>query len=1122
MGNSPPIIQNRYHLHKEIGRGGMGVVYLADDRLTGREVALKQVTLPVNQLQFATILQELNQDREADARLALAREFQTLASLRHPHIISVLDFGFAAGQPFFTMDYLATGQPLNAYGRNKPLEDQIDLLLQLLQALAYLYRREILHRDLKPDNVQVVAGRVKVLDFGLAISPEKVAAAGEETTGTLAYMAPELLLGEPASVAADLFAFGVMVYELFAGRHPFDTSSTNALLFAILHDQPDLTRLPPLAPLQELITGLLQKEKTDRLQDLNAIIRLLCAAGNLPPPTETISIRESYLQAAKFVGREDEQQTLLAALDQALSGRGSTWLVAGESGVGKSRLLDEIRTPALVAGAHVLLGQAIAEGGQPFQLWRDLLRRLLLLVAPDDLTAQVLKTIVPDIAHLLGREVADPPPQREANEQKRISAAIVSLFQQLDRPVVLLLEDLHWSHTSLEPLAALVPLTARLPLLILGTFRDDETPDLPGRLPGAQLLKLSRLPVNAVSELSVAILGPAGREAPLVSFLQRETEGNVFFVVEVLRALAEEAGRLADIAHMQLPQRVVAGGIQQIVQRRLQRLPAVDRPLLPLAAVAGRQVDLPVLRRLAASQGIEFEQWLVSAADAAILEVHDGQWRFAHDQLRQGALDELTIGALPEMHRQVAQAIEAVYPQDETQALALVEHWHQAGNSEREARYALPAIEQCLIGSSFARAAQIARRVLPAETNAQRKAGLLRQLGETTHRLGDYAEAKHVLEQGLTLAQETGQKQLAAHFLLDLGVIAANQNNYTQQLAYFQQALTVTRAGDNQELLARNLHDLGMATGQLGDFAQAERYYQQSLAIGREQQYQWVIAACSNGLGWLATLRGDYAFAGEHITESLASYRAIGDRRGAALALNNLGSVARFFGDYTAAQDYYAQGLAIRQEIGVKWGIAASLLNLGVIARLQGDPATAYRHLQDSLAIWQELGVKWGIAQTRLNFGLLNQQVGDYATARQQITHSLALYREIHDEISTALAFIQIGFLDLAAGEPTAAHDRLQEGLQIAAKMGNIPHMLEAIIGLARYFLAIGNPQRSAELVGLVNGHPALSAEIRTARLEPLQAELPGRLSPPELHSAHAQGAALALDAVVQNLLADE
>ena len=228
---SQMIINNRYHVIETIGKGAMGVVSKVQDRLNGEVIALKRVTVDKAKLDFATL-----QDTR-DIQFALAREFKVLASLRHPHIISVLDYGFDDERhPFFTMELIENRQTITAYNEQITLQDRLTLITQILQALAYLHRRDIIHRDLKPDNVMVVNGQVKVLDFGLALAREHIEEGGG-IAGTIAYMAPETLNGKVATPQSDLYAVGVIAYELLAGHHPYDTNTIQGLITDILLQQ---------------------------------------------------------------------------------------------------------------------------------------------------------------------------------------------------------------------------------------------------------------------------------------------------------------------------------------------------------------------------------------------------------------------------------------------------------------------------------------------------------------------------------------------------------------------------------------------------------------------------------------------------------------------------------------------------------------------------------------------------------------------------------------------------------------------------------------------------------------------------------------------------------------------
>lgn len=268
-----PLINDRYKLLQLLGAGSMGQVYRALDRRTGDVVALKRVMV------LDAIREQERQVGSADDCRALTREFRVLASLHHPHIVNVIDFDLDEGdQPFYTMDYLVDAQPIIAYGQGLPLEQKIELLLQMFDALAYLHQRDILHRDLKPDNVMIVQDRVKLLDFGLSAG---LTNAGYGLQGTVAYMAPELLQGKPPSKATDLYACGVIAYELLTERHPFNVRNVNRLMLDILYAEPDLAAMPDDPPLRDFVGQLLAKEAVERPLSADSAIDLLLSSQQL-------------------------------------------------------------------------------------------------------------------------------------------------------------------------------------------------------------------------------------------------------------------------------------------------------------------------------------------------------------------------------------------------------------------------------------------------------------------------------------------------------------------------------------------------------------------------------------------------------------------------------------------------------------------------------------------------------------------------------------------------------------------------------------------------------------------------------------------------------------------------
>jgi len=252
-------VDHRYLLRRRLGRGGMGEVFQAFDRLTGEDLALKRVRLPDESSQVENSPDESSSASSMDYRLALAMEFQTLASLRHPHIISVLDYGFdEQRQPYYTMQLLQNSRNLIEAGHTLSLAQKMRLIVQLFQALAYLHRRGIFHRDLKPDNVQVIKDQVKVLDFGLAVQRDMRAQQG--IVGTLAYMAPELLRGAQASASTDLYAAGMLAIELISGRHPFNVENISELVQQIYAQPVDTLSLDIPESLAYVLANTVHKD----------------------------------------------------------------------------------------------------------------------------------------------------------------------------------------------------------------------------------------------------------------------------------------------------------------------------------------------------------------------------------------------------------------------------------------------------------------------------------------------------------------------------------------------------------------------------------------------------------------------------------------------------------------------------------------------------------------------------------------------------------------------------------------------------------------------------------------------------------------------------------------------
>lgn len=1059
---------------ERVGVGGMGTVYRVRDRLTRQIVALKHMTTPR--------VAEGTQPGSTDLRLAMMQEFKLLSSLRHPNIISVLDYGFDEHHlPYFTMELLEGGATILQAGRDCPLDEQIDLIVQVLQALIYLHRHGIIHRDLKPGNVLVVNQQVKLLDFGLAVMRGYVEPE-DRVVGTLGYLAPELLAGRPASAASDLYAVGIIAYELLTGQHPFRNGTPNNLIDNILRQPADLSPLDDVPELRDVVARLIAKAPADRYRSAHEPVQALAQATGLPLALETTAAREGFIQSAQFVGRELELHRLTEALEDTLAGMGSAWLVGGESGVGKSRLLEELRTRALVRGAMVLYGEGISEGRAPYRLWREVVRRLCLHSPISKREAAILRRLIPDIEDITGLVIPDLPELEAQTAQDRVGQVIEELFKRQQEPVVVLLEDLHWvTPRSLAVMQRLSRGIGRSPVMIIGTYRDDETPRLPRELPGVPVIKLRRLTRQEIARLSASMLGKAGRQRQVVDLLEHETEGNVFFMVEVVRALAEEAGRLEDIGKKPLPESVFVGGMEHIIRRRLNRVPAEHRPWLKLAAIVGRDINLPIMQLLMPGR---VEARLNACAEAAVLEVEEGHWRFAHNKLREALLADIEPEERRGLHYRVALALEQLYPDSPSHMTELMYHWGMAGEPREEMRYAIRAGENAFRLHASTEARQYFNRALELSRAHPLEMGELVQLythyGRVLELNNRYRQALDCYEALLEISRERASRHLELVAIANMAALVTAPNPQYNggrgfELAY--RALDLARElGDpyTESRMLRCLLSLSLYAA--GESEVAIAYGQQALRVARTLEQRQPMALALNDLARVYVFTGHFDQAEVTLGEAASLWPELDD---IPLMADNLSITAAqqfFLGHYDRAVTCSDLAYQLSESIDYAWGQAYSRVLLGNVYLRRGEFDRAIDTMTACIRQSVRAGQNAPLITTRSELALAYATLGDYPRAIDLLVQARAA-------TSSGLSFLA------PSTQTIEAWVRLRQGSPDAARA------LIAGLELPDYHFALGIAAQmlaevEAELL-LLDDDPAEALERIDAYLgvtEPLNA----------------------------------
>ena len=278
----------RYRILEQIGQGGMGTVYRAEDSVLQRQVALK------------TLDRRLATDDESRERFL--REGRLAGSFSHSNIVTIFDLGEAAGLVYIAMEFLE-GEDLTKKlkGRRMSLEEKVRIALEVGKGLAYAHSEDVTHRDIKPSNVFICdTGQVKILDFGLAhIAASNLTRTGQ-VLGTPSYMSPEQVMGEHLDTRSDIFSFGALFYELLSHRKAFDFNRIEDLLLAIVNRDPEpIENIDPSVPheLWRIVRRCLAKDPARRYQQLDELLR------------ELVSFRSSL---------ESRKQRLRGELSQAV------------------------------------------------------------------------------------------------------------------------------------------------------------------------------------------------------------------------------------------------------------------------------------------------------------------------------------------------------------------------------------------------------------------------------------------------------------------------------------------------------------------------------------------------------------------------------------------------------------------------------------------------------------------------------------------------------------------------------------------------------------------------------------------------------------------------------------
>jgi DNA-binding SARP family transcriptional activator len=589
-------------------------------------------------------------------------------------------------------------------------------------------------------------------------------------------IAARLQLGRHAEIVTEL--------ESLVQDHPMRERLREQLMLALYRSGRQADALAAYREARRTLVDELGIEPGHRLRELNEQILMQDPALDAP------AVEKSAAAPARgvFVGRQRELAALSTALEDALAGRGKVVLIAGEPGIGKSRLADEVIRDAEARGARVLIGRCWEAGGAPaYWPWVQSLRTYIRETAPDTLRAQ-LGAGATDIAQLLPelRELFPELPEPAAPESEgarfRLFEAVSSFLRNAAqlRPLVVTLDDLHAAD---EPSLLLLRLVGRemanSRLLLVCAYRDVD-PTLGHALSAAEAElvrepQTTRLALTGLHEPDVAqyIELSTGVHPPpeLAGAIHHETEGNPFFIGGVVQLLDDE-GRLSESdASVRIPPEVRA-----VIGERVGRLSERCRTLLVPAAVIGREFGLDDLAALSEVSADEVLDVLHEAmAERVVDEVPGtpGRLRFGHALIRDTLYDDLTPARRIQLHRQAGEALEALYSSDIEPHLAeLARHFlaaAPAGPTDKAAEYGRRAGDRAATQLAYEEAVRHYKTALTLADDQVARCELLLALGDAQGRVGDTPAAQQSFRDATDLAEALGLPEHLARAALGYG-----------------------------------------------------------------------------------------------------------------------------------------------------------------------------------------------------------------------------------------------------------------------------------------------------------------------------------------------------------------
>ncbi|HUG68480.1 MAG TPA: protein kinase [Pirellulaceae bacterium] len=999
---------SHFQIHARLGSGGMGDVYSAEDGRLARRVAVKVLSPEFTQ--------------NADRVRRFEREARAASALNHPNIVTIHDIGLSDVGRFIVME-LVEGKTLRERFPELPsVEVVADIGRQIAEALDVAHSIGIVHRDIKPQNIMVRDdGYVKVLDFGLVRlvlntqrelppqamdSDSNLSNRANVFVGTISYMSPEQAQCQPATAASDMFSLGIVLYELASGAHPFPSGSALGRLKAIVLDTPvPLSKINPDVPqeLESLILRLLEKEPRFRpsAAETRQALTALARKEPVPRPKQGAKVVAHPELKRHTVGRERELAELQASFDRVAAGQGQIVCVSGEPGIGKTTLVEDFLFRLGAEGKAVQIGHGrCSERLASAEVYLPLLEAMEGLTQHDleGAAIQVLKAVAPTwYVHLVPLGSSDSSAARLREDIRdaspdRLKRELAAALREISgiRPVVLVLDDLHWADVATTELLAYVATKFEgLRVLIVATFRPTELlldkhpflhvkQDLESRGVCLEIALqfLSRVEIERYLSLEFP---QHGFSQEFIALIHGKTEGSPLFMTDLVRHLRNRQLIVVTDGRWQLARSIseledeLPQSVRSMIDRKIDQLQKADHALLTAGSVQGASFDAAVIAEAVGADPLDVEDRLQSleTVHALVSRIEEREfpdltltvrYRFVHALYQDAFYNSLNPGRRAALSRAVARSLERMYAARSAQIagdLALL--FREGREWDKAVDYFVQASENAAGLAAHRQAAALLTQAMEIAKHVgqyERLIELRARRGKALFGAEMWADARQDLE---TAASElpAGVGIRRAEVLVDLALTCWYLSDGPGIRRYGSEALTLAKEAGRNDLAAGALHALGYCQDGSSLDESVERC-EQALALDPANR------APLEQLGRMLYWMGRPEEAATRSRQAVEWCLKNGRTSTGMLALGDLGMALTAAGRYREAIDVFDQAERLGREFNVGGHRARAMcMHAGLHLHLFDD--TAARALAEEA---RELARSVNLLQPQVSAGL--------------------------------------------------------------------------------------------------------------------------------------------------------